>query len=136
VYQAFTLGLLAQLLPRFEVDSNREAGLGRYDVLVLPREPNGPGAVLEFKVARAATTRAVKAALDGALSQIQDKGYAARLEERGAQPLHCYGVACHGKQVWVQRLGDSQVYGPRRLKARQLSDPPRAPIRRTRNKPP
>lgn len=61
VYQAFALGVLTRMLPRYDVDSNREGGLGRYDILVVPRRRGEPGAVLEFKVARAATPQAVRA---------------------------------------------------------------------------
>lgn len=28
------------------------------------------------------------------------------LAERGAEPILCYAVACHGKQLWVRRAGE------------------------------
>jgi hypothetical protein len=119
VYQAFALGLLVKLLPRYEVDSNRESGLGRYDVLALPKEAGQPGVVLEFKVADTPSAAAVRRALREALTQIAHKGYGERLRQRGAAPILCYGVACHGKQVWVQRGGSSAIYGaPLRKPAR------------------
>jgi hypothetical protein len=92
VYQAFALGVLTRLLPRYDLDSNREGGLGRYDILLTPRKRGEPGVVLEFKVARAATPQAVKTALTEALAQIKRKGYAARLKTVGAIPVLCYGV--------------------------------------------
>ena len=37
VYHSFVLGLVAHLSDRYEIGSNREAGLGRYDLLMRPR---------------------------------------------------------------------------------------------------
>lgn len=110
VYQAFALGVLTRLLSRYDVDSNREGGLGRYDILVAPRTRGEPGAVLEFKVARDASARAVAAALTEGLAQIKRKGYAAQLQQRGAAPIWCYAVACFGKQVFVRRQGERSSY--------------------------
>ena len=99
-------GVLTRLLSRYDVDSNREGGLGRYDILVAPRTRGEPGAVLEFKVARDARARTVGAALTEGLAQIKRKGYAAQLQQRGAAPIWCYAVACCGKQVFVRRQGE------------------------------
>jgi len=128
VYQAFALGLLVKLLSRYEVDSDRESALGLYDIMVLPREAGQPGAVLEFKVVGSASAKAVRGALTEALAQIEEKGYTERLRERGADPILRYGVACHGKQVWVQRAGASQIYGA------PLADAP-SPRRQVKQRP-
>ena len=37
VYQAFVLGILVNLSEDYYVKSNRESGLGRYDVALIPR---------------------------------------------------------------------------------------------------
>ena len=50
IYQAFILGLLVTLRSTHQVSSNREAGFGRYDILIAPRDKRGPGAILELKV--------------------------------------------------------------------------------------
>jgi len=111
VYQAFLLGMLVRLMRTHEVTSNREAGLGRHDILAAPRTPGQPGALMEIKVAASAEEAPVRRALAEALAQLTDRGYAEALRERGAQPIVAYAIACHGKQVWAQREGDSAVFG-------------------------
>jgi uncharacterized protein (DUF2252 family) len=85
------------------VRSNRESGLGRYDVMVLPRKLGHPGVVLELKEAGGATAEAVDWALAAALQQIEAKGYAEELRARGAAPILGYGVVFDGKRVWVRK---------------------------------
>jgi hypothetical protein len=103
VYQAFVLGMLVLLMPEYEVRSNRESGLGRCDVMVLPRKPGRPGVVLELKEAGGATAEVVERALGAALQQIEAKGYAEELRARGAAPILGYGVVFDGKRVWVRK---------------------------------
>src|SRR5690606_24309331 len=51
-YHGLVVGLLAGLGSGYEVRSNRESGLGRCDVMVLPKAPGQPGVVLELKRVR------------------------------------------------------------------------------------
>ncbi|EYF01875.1 PD-(D/E)XK nuclease domain-containing protein [Chondromyces apiculatus] len=111
VYQAFLVGMLVRLLPSHEVTSNRESGLGCYDLLVAPRAADQPGVVLELKVATGTSEEAVRRALGEALAQVTEKRYVEALHERGAKPALAYAVACHGKQVWVQKEGEPAVHG-------------------------
>ena len=106
VYHAFILGLLVRLEPDYEVRSNREAGHGRYDVMLRPRAPGRPGVVLELKALRRDAVPAVAAALDAALKQIRDKDYAAELRAAGAGPIHELAAVFDGKHVHV-RSGDA-----------------------------
>lgn len=105
VYQAFLLGLLVYLQESHEVRSNRESGLGRYDVMVLPRQAGEPGVVLECKRLGRGRDRSVDEGLTAALRQIGERDYAEELKARGATPIHAYGVVFDGKRVWVRREG-------------------------------
>ena len=49
IYHGFILGMLIGLSDRYEVKSNRESGLGRYDVMVIPKNPQDLGIIMEFK---------------------------------------------------------------------------------------
>ena len=49
-YHGFVLGLIVELKGRYVVTSNRESGLGRYDVLLEPLKAGDDGMILEFKV--------------------------------------------------------------------------------------
>lgn len=104
-YHAFVLGLLVSMEPTHHVRSNREAGLGRADVLIIPKQPGQPGAVLEFK--KQNDKRSLFAHAGLALRQIQQQGYAAELEAAGAAPIRRLGIAFSGKQVVVR--GEKQT---------------------------
>jgi hypothetical protein len=100
VYHGFVLGLLAVLEATYEVRSNRESGSGRPDVLIRPRKPGNPGAVMELKVARP-PRETLKRALSKGLSQLEGMDYAAELRSSGASPVHAFVVAFDGKHVRV-----------------------------------
>ena len=102
VYQAFIVGLLVHMAEHHEVKSNREAGRGRADVLVIPKRAGQPGAVLELKRINRRRGETETTALDAACAQIIDRDYAAALRERGALPIRELAVAFEGKRVWAR----------------------------------
>lgn len=102
VYHVFVVSLLLGLQPGYHVRSNRESGSGRYDVMILPREPGGPGVVIELKVRNRRKRESVKGAMAAALRQLRDRDYAAELRAAGASPIHEMGVVFDGKEVHVE----------------------------------
>lgn len=73
IYHAFVLGMLLGLKDTHEVKSNRESGYGRYDVMLIPKDPQALGLILEFKkVGRYEKTHLDKA-VASALKQIEEK---------------------------------------------------------------
>ncbi len=103
VYQAFVLGLLVTLEKTHEVTSNREAGFGRYDVLVSPRRAGQPGAVLELKTIDTRRGETAETALDSAIEQLRTRDYASALRERGATPVQELAAVFDGKRAWVKK---------------------------------
>jgi hypothetical protein len=103
VYQAFVLGLLVHVRDTHLVRSNRESGLGRYDVAVIPRRPGSAGVVIELKEIDETEGETREQALEAALRQIEERKYAEELRAAGASPIHEYGVVFDGKRVWVER---------------------------------
>ena len=101
VYQAFLLGMMVHLSQTHEIRSNREAGFGRCDVMVIPKAPGGMGVVLELKRLRAKRGETVDAALESALAQVKHRKYADEVRGRGAAVVREYGIVFDGKQVWV-----------------------------------
>lgn len=99
-YHGLMIGLVASLLPDFEIRSNREAGKGRADMLFRPRRKGDPGVVLELEVAR--SRAGLKRALEEGMRQIEEKGYAAELVAAGVSPVRCVVVAFDGKVVRVK----------------------------------
>ena len=49
-YHGFVLGLMVELRAKYTISSNRESGLGRYDVVLEPRSSRDDAIILEFKV--------------------------------------------------------------------------------------
>ena len=72
-YHGFVLGLLVDLAGRYEVTSNRESGLGRYDVMLMPLCIEDDGIIMEFKVRHASKEKNLKETVQAALRQIEEK---------------------------------------------------------------
>jgi len=104
VYHAFVLGLLTQMTDRYQIRSNRESGYGRYDVLMIPLDPNEPGFIFEFKKIDKPEEKNASDAMQSALEQIQTQQYAAELREHDVKTIWGIGVVVSGKRVWVENI--------------------------------
>ncbi|MBQ6505206.1 MAG: AAA family ATPase [Flexilinea sp.] len=100
-YQGLMLGLCAILNNRYQVRSNRESGLGRFDIQLYPLTEDLPGFIFELK-----HTKDEKEDLDqlanDALAQIDEKKYDAEMAESGIKEIIKVGIAFHGKNVSVK----------------------------------
>lgn len=103
VYQAFLLGLLVSN-SAYEVSSNRESGLGRYDILLRPRDLSKRGIIIELKLYDPLYDESVEAILDSALRQIEDTQYAATLRQAGVGEILKMAITFDGKQVYVKTV--------------------------------
>ena len=99
-YHGFMLGLCA-LLSNAYVTSNREAGEGRYDIQLLPRQKTFPGIIIELKAAKNIQGEQLQRFAKTALAQIKTKHYTAELENQGVNIIYKYGVAFSGKNVEI-----------------------------------
>lgn len=100
-YHGFMLGLCA-LLSNAYVTSNREAGDGRYDIQLMPKNAVLPGILIELKAEKHADAGQLKKLAAVALKQINDKNYAADMQIHGVKTIYKYGVAFSGKKVEVE----------------------------------
>lgn len=104
-YHGFVLGLLVQLQDRYVISSNRESGLGRYDIMIEPRKPGDFAFIIEFKVVHAKRKETLEDGVKAALQQIEEKQYEAVLLSRGMESgqIRKYGFAFEGSQVLIGR---------------------------------
>lgn len=100
-YHGFMLGLCA-LLSNAYVTSNREAGDGRYDIQLMPKNAVLPGILIELKAEKHADAEQLKRLATVALKQINDKNYAADMQSHGVKTIYKYGVAFSGKKVEIE----------------------------------
>jgi hypothetical protein len=103
-YHAFVLGLLVQLEDDYEVSSNRELGIGRYDIMLIPKNINNDGIIIEFKSVRLSKDESIDELLNQALNQIETKKYDTELKKRGIKNIIKWGIAFKGKEVKVGKI--------------------------------
>ena len=95
-YHAFLAGIFAGA--GYEVDSNKEHGQGRSDVVVL--DPEGDRVAI-FEAKYSHTQDAMPKDCAAALDQIEDRQYAKEFEDDYDSVL-CYGIAFYKKRCLVQ----------------------------------
>ncbi|SFB40408.1 AAA family ATPase [Clostridium frigidicarnis] len=103
VYHAFILGMLVSLSSTHEIVSNRESGLGRYDVSLIPKDISKPGIIMEFKSIRINSKMTLEKGMDNALNQINKKLYDTELTNRGVLNIIKLALVFKGKEVLINQ---------------------------------
>lgn len=99
-YHGFMLGMSIPFQDRgYIVKSNREGGLGRFDLAIIPKDPTKTAVLMEFKYAESKDGLSVAA--KHAIEQIHTMQYEKELESLGVSRILSYGVAFYGKHVCV-----------------------------------
>lgn len=101
-YHGMMLGLCAILGNRYKIRSNRESGLGRFDIQLMPLAKGMPGFIFEFKHTKDEHTD-LSALADSALQQIEAKKYDTELRDNGVNSIIRIGIAFRGKSAVVRR---------------------------------
>ena len=102
-YHGFVLGLIVDLQDRYMINSNRESGFGRYDVLLEPLNNADDAIILEFKVHDADEEDTLADTVAAALEQIEEKQYVQSIIAKGIPEgrIRKYGFAFEGKTVLI-----------------------------------
>lgn len=107
-YHGLVLGLVATEQD-YIVRSNRESGLGRYDVMMKPKNPDHkdkhlPAIIIEFKAFDPKKETTLDETADRALTQIREKKYDAELLAEGlrSEEIIHYGMVFRGKEALVK----------------------------------
>ena len=96
-YHAFLAGIFTGA--GYSVDSNRERGEGRSDVVV---RNSSKGRVALFEAKYAKTLDSLEASCDAALQQIEERQYAKDFAD-DYDDILCYGIAFYKKRCLVQK---------------------------------
>ena len=101
-YHAFVLGMLVGLKDSYYVNSNRESGYGRYDIMLEPKDKNGNSFIMEFKVYREEKEKDINDTIENAKKQIEERKYEENLQEKGFTNINKMVFAFKGKEVKMQ----------------------------------
>ena len=98
-YHGYLLGLFSMFLnnKRFIVRSNRESGLGRFDLMIKATD-NSVGMIIELKVG----DKELDAIALKALEQINSKKYEEELKDSGITNIYRYAIAISSKECSVK----------------------------------
>lgn len=94
--------LLLGLLGSDRVQSNREYGKGRTDLVCVPETVYDSGFVIECKYTRDATQ--LKKMSEQAVRQIVQTGYVDSLNSQGYTKIHGYGIAFSHKKCFISKM--------------------------------
>ena len=103
-YHNFLFGLLQGLEGSYLLDSNKESGGGRFDIMLTPTKEkehgneSRSGVIIELKVGE---KNRLKSRSEEALKQIEEKKYYKSFEGQGMRRARLVGIAFHKKDVEV-----------------------------------
>ncbi len=101
-YHAFVLGMLVGLKDSYYVNSNRESGIGRYDIMLEPFDKTQNSFIMEFKVLEDIEEKTIEETIANAKKQIEEKKYEENLKERGFTNITKMVYAFKGKEVKME----------------------------------
>ncbi len=105
-FHGLLLGFIASLQASYEIKSNRESGLGRFDIMIIPKDKskNEAGVIIELKIKN--EDESLAEAAKRALLQIEQKKYGEEFNQRGIKKVIQIGVGFKGKECAVEGKGD------------------------------
>lgn len=101
-YHGLLLGFTVSLYSSYEIKSNRESGFGRFDIMLLPKDIQKLGVVIEFKLKGQNET--LDGAADRALTQIEEKKYEQEFHQRNIKEFVKIGIGFEGKEFVLKYL--------------------------------
>ena len=101
-YHAFVLGMLVGLKDTYYVNSNRESGMGRYDIMLEPQDKNANSFIMEFKVYKEEKENTIEDTIANAKKQIEERKYEENLKEKRFTNITKMVFAFKGKEVKIE----------------------------------
>ena len=76
--------------------------MGRYDIMLEPKDKNGNSFIMEFKVLENMKEKTIEETIANAKKQIEDKKYETSLRERGFTNITKIVFAFDGKEAKIE----------------------------------
>jgi len=96
----FMLGLFVQMGREFIVESNKEYGLGRPDIVIIPKDIEKTAYVFEFKWESIKGSKTLDVLANEAVNQIKVKKYKEGVNKvHGHENIACIGIGFKGKEL-------------------------------------
>jgi hypothetical protein len=99
-YHALILGMTVGLKERYIIKSNREAGYGRADLILIPKSSKMPGIIFEFKKFYQ-SDGTLKDSAKKAIKQIEEKEYENEIRNYGIDRIIKVAMAFYKKDVEI-----------------------------------
>ncbi|MGN0144678.1 MAG: AAA family ATPase [Clostridium sp.] len=106
VYHAFVLGMLVSLGDKYEINSNKESGYGRYDVMIIPKDTSKLAIIIEFKKIRESNSKSIEKGIEEALNQIEENQYERELKIRNINNILKLAIVFKGKKIKIKTIED------------------------------
>ena len=97
--ESFYHGFLVGLFQGYEVESNKESGDGRFDIIIYP--PTIREAVIIIECKHSKDIKTLKRDSQEAAKQIKEKKYGQELQDEGYDHCIGYGISFYKKQCYV-----------------------------------
>lgn len=102
VWHVFVLAILINLEDEYIVKSNKESGNGRYDIILIPRNKNRNGIIIEFKkVDKKDSKRDINNALCRGIEQIKKNKYYQELKDDNINKFIAMAIVFQGKEPFL-----------------------------------
>ena len=92
-YHGFVLGLIVQLREKYFITSNRESGLGRYDVMLEPKSEQQDALIMEFKVFNSSKEKTLEDTVEAAFSRLKTRNMKLLLQQKKFQKTEFENMA-------------------------------------------
>lgn len=100
-YHGLILGMCAVMDNSYRITSNREAGEGRFDIQLLPRNKRLPGILIELKAGKDCSEPQLESLAKAALQQINDRAYSVDMQSAQVTSVIKIGIAFSGKKARI-----------------------------------
>lgn len=104
-FHCLLAGFLSWLKPTYGVTSNREAGHGRFDILMTSQDKDVPSYVFEIKAwdkPKEPSKKQIEDTLNTALLQIKKRNYSAIVNQQHTAGCINVGFLFHKKKMWLK----------------------------------